>query len=97
MTNGQRFQNVFGKDYEFSDFEKLGEDWWNKEFRMPGATYEWKGHKCGECQNLNLEHKTSCGYKCERPNYKHRGRTAHLKYKTTPACKGFVPKEVNND
>lgn len=68
------------------------DDWynfWNLENHVPDKETEYKKHKCGECEYLNTNIKTSVGYKCERPNFRHTTNTGHLKYKHTPACKGF--------
>ena len=51
-------------------------------------------HKCGECKYLNMDDKThAVGYPCGRPDHNWRTRTAHLKYKTTQACKAFEARE----
>ncbi len=78
--------NVDDDDFEWTDF-------WNSEYHVPGENNEYKNHKCGECAYLNINVKTIIGYKCERPNYTHKTKTGHLKYKHTPACKAFKEKD----
>ena len=61
---------------------------WNK------RVSDEKTRKCGECQYLNTEDTThSVGFPCRRPNHYWRTPTAYLKYKHTPACRDFKPRE----
>lgn len=47
---------------------------------------------CEECKWLDLNDKTSCGYRCKNPYKDWRTRVAMLKYKWAKACKMFEEK-----
>lgn len=47
---------------------------------------------CEDCKWLDLNDKTSCGYRCKNPYKDWRTRVAMLKYKWAKACKMFEEK-----
>lgn len=50
--------------------------------------------KCADCKWLNTDKKHSIGYECESPVFHNRRGVAHIKPKSTPACKrGFEEKD----
>ena len=91
MTNIEKFEQVFG----FRPDENKNiycESWWQENYHSP-VRYDGKNHKCGECAYLNLNIKTSVGYKCERPNSRGKLFSSYFKYKHTFACKDFKERE----
>lgn len=53
--------------------------------------------KCKECAYLNMNVKSSIGYRCEQTVRPWKSKTAMYKYAHTPACSAFKPKESPKD